>query len=131
MGGGTPFLAGSHTGNNGVDLASATFYLTLCQASRLFAQHAFSMSSFAGNNIWLIGDPTFIEHCSFLVHLNEGTAVYDRGGGTGAHRDVLANLRNASEAATRSFTLDGKNNNTVRTRDVIVLNKRTLPEDIV
>ena len=177
--------AGSYTSNNGVDLASATFYLTLRQGSRLLAQHAFSMSSFAGNNIWLIGNPAltepnasfspafleamlglgsgrhqlsvglYIQHGGSLVHLNEGSAVYDGSGGTPAHRDVLANLRNASEAwqqnvetstrefeeqyeadraaeaAARNFTLDVRNSNTGRTRYVIVLNKRTLSEDIV
>ena len=177
--------AGSYTSNNGVDLASATFYLTLRQGSRLLAQHAFSMSSFAGNNIWLIGNPAltepngsfspafleammglgsgrhqltvglYIEHGGSLVHLNEGSAVYDGSGGAGAHRDVLVNLRNASEAwqqnvetstrefeeqyeadraaeaAARNFTLDVRNSNTGRTRYVIVLNKRTLSEDIV
>jgi hypothetical protein len=177
--------AGGYTGNNGVDLASATFYLTLRQGSRLLAQHAFSMSSFAGNNIWLIGNPAltepngsfspafleamlglgsgrhqlsvglYIEHGGSLVHLNEGSAVYDGNSGTAAHEEVLANLRNASEAwqqnvetatrefeeqyeaeraaeaAARNFRVDVTNSNSGRTRYVIILNTRTLSEDIV
>ena len=176
--------AASYTSNNGVDPASATFYLTLREGSRLLAQHAFSMSSFAGNNIWLIGNPAltepngsfspafleammglgsgrhqlsvglYIQHGGSLVHLNEGSAVYDGSGGAGAHRDVLANLRNASEAwqqnvetstrefeeqyeadraaeeAARNFSISVRNANSGRTRYLVVLNRRSLSEEI-
>ena len=120
--------AGSYTTENGVDLASSTFYLTLRRGRSLLAQHAFAMSSFAGNNIWLIGDPArtepnesftpaflqamidlgagshqltvalYLEYGGSLVQLNEGTAVYDGATGTSSHQAVLANIRNASGA---------------------------------
>jgi hypothetical protein len=176
--------AGSYTENNDVDLASATFYLTLRRGSTLLAQHAFSMTSFAGNNIWLIGDPgltepngsfspafleammglgagrhelsvgLYLEYGGSLVHLNQGTAVYDASGGTSAHQTVLANLRNASEAwqqnvetatqdfeeqyeadraaedAARNFTVTVRNRNSGRTRYLVVLNRRTLSEEV-
>ena len=46
----------------------------------------------------------YIEHGGSLVHVNEGSAVYDGSSGTVAHGEVLANLRNAAEAAARKAT---------------------------
>lgn len=177
--------AGSYTSSNGVDLSSATFYLTLRRGSRLLAQHAFQIRSFAGNNIWLIGDPgltepngsftpvfleammglgsgtheltvaLYIRHGGSLVALNEGSVVYDATGGTSAHQAVLSNLRNAAEAwqqnvdtatqefeeqyeadraaeeAARNFSVTVRNRNSGRTRYIVILNRRSLSEEIV
>jgi hypothetical protein len=177
--------AGSYTGNNGIDLASATFYLTMQRGSTLLAQHVFRMESFAGNNIWLIGDPgltepngsftpafleammdlgsgnhqltvrLYIEHGGSLTALNEGSLVYDGRSGTSAHEAVLANLRDASRAwqqnvqettrefeeayeaeraaeeAARNFSVSVRNRNSGRTRYIVILNRRTLSEEIV
>jgi hypothetical protein len=103
------------------------------------------MSSFAGNNVRLIGVPAltepngsfspafleammglgsgrhqftvglYIEHGGSLVDLNEVSAVYDGSGGT----------------AARNFRVDVTNSNSGRTRHVIILNTRTLSEEIV
>jgi hypothetical protein len=153
--------------------------------SNLIAQHGFAMSSFAGNNIWLIGDPgltepngsfsaafleamldlgtgthqltveLYVEHGGSLVALNEGSAIYDGSGGTAAHEAVLVNLRNAAEAwqqnvdsatrefeeqyeaaraaeeAARNFSVTVRNRNSGRTRYIVILNRRTLSEEIV
>lgn len=177
--------AGSYSSNNGVDLSSATFYLTMRAGSALIAQHAFAMSSFAGNNIWLIGDPgltepngsfsaafleamlnlgagthqltvaLYVDHGGGLVALNEGSAVYDGSGATSAHEAVLVNLRNAAaawqqnvdtatqefeeqyaaeraaEEAARNFSVSVRNRNSGRTRYIVILNRRTLSEDVV